>query len=183
MKYSFLLSLLLLCSDTLVSRPSFFHYKNALELGIGTSEFNKIPGVAFHTEYTRYIANIFFVSGRISYASATDDNPNAYYASQNMFTTGVSLKINPLMTDRHILSLRAGLNQNFYSCEGNYGKGSLNTPTGYARYSKSTNGTGYSYGANYDYLISRFYFVSVGATAIRYDATLYYVSLSIGTVF
>ncbi|MBI2430036.1 MAG: hypothetical protein HYV29_14810 [Ignavibacteriales bacterium] len=183
MKYFFLLCLSLLCSDALESRPSFFQHRNALKFGIGTSEFNKIPGLALHTEYTRYLANIFFVSARFSYASASDNSPNAYYASQDMYTTGISLKINPLVVDRHIVSLRAGVNQNFYSCEGNYGKGLLSTPTGYARYSKSTNGTGYSLGANYDYLLTRFYFISVGATAIKYDETLYYFSISIGTLF
>lgn len=178
-----MLSLLMICSSALHSRPSFFHNFNSLQIGMGINEFNSIPGTSFYTEYTRHIANIFFASARFAYSSASDDSPNAYYASQDMMTASLNLKINPIVTNQHIVSFRIGVNQNFYSCEGSYGRGTLATATGYAPYSKSTDGTGYSFGANYDYLFSRFYFVSIGATVVKYEQPVSYLSISIGTVF
>lgn len=162
----------------LFSGPNFFNSNNSLKVGFGGSQCHSILGSAFHAEYTRHVANIIFGSFRMSFASAKDNTLNASYASQEMTSADFLMKINPIMTNRHIVSLNIGFTQSFYSF-----KGMLNTPAGYVPNSKSENGTGITYGGNYDFLLSRFYFVSIGGGAIQYDATMYYFSLSVGTVF
>ena len=184
MRYFFLLFFFLVLIDNpLYSRSSFFTNRNSLKLGIGKNDFNSVLGTAFQVEYTRYIANAFFASVKFTYADAEDDELNARYASQEMSTTSFNIKINPLVTHQHIISLSLGLAQNNYSSTGNYKKTQPDGTLNYIPYSTSSNGLGYSTGISYDFLFSRSCFLSVSGSVIKYEETVYSVFISIGTTF
>lgn len=173
----------LLCSNIALPKNSFFYHRNALKFGIGRDEINSVQGMAYQVSYTRYLANAAFLAVKVSYAAAYDNAVNARFSSQEIFTPSVNLKLNPLVTDRHIISFNIGLTYSIYNCSGNYGKLDSTAAVVFTPYSKESEGFGYCYGANYDFLFSRLYFVSVGVTAIRYNEPAYYFVISLGTVF
>ena len=184
MRYFFLLfCFIVLSNNPLYSRQSFFNYRNSLKFGIGKNDFNSVLGTVYQAEYTRYIANSFFTSLKFTYTNADDNKLNARYASQAMSTTSFNIKINPLITHRHIISLSIGDTLNNYSCSGNYIRTLQDGTLSYMPYSANSNGGGSSIGANYDFLFSRSCFLSVSGSAIRYKETVYYFLISLGTVF